>query len=996
MKKKLLLALLVVLMVGILAFSVFACGPKEPTNQPSGGGNNNNTDDGGEDVGVSVDAGPMLNGLIDSVNNTIKVVNTIEDKASVNAELYVDVIVTDEQGNDVAYNVDLKIAGSIDKGTKANNWALISANVLDTVEIGLFAEVTSAGKEYLYLGQNILDEEFTWSKLSQAQDAGLIYDKALTAVFDLVADLEEAKFAADDETFKGADVSDTIDSGLLNKIGIINTIKGLGSTIGGLLFAPIEGVNTIVDDATDLSSANGFAARLNIEELSGVIEGVMPMLGGLLGDVNLADYQGIVDMVVPLLLGGELNLTTLTFTPIEGAIPDIRLLVDINDDKTFGGLHLSYESEKNGIYVGFGLDNISFTNKSSKASSNAPDGVEDAEELAINLGLDIELDAITNGYANLDLNIYPNVSLGWDEDGYVAIDFSDLYAEVVLSYDATDFDEQWNIIKVPTSTVIAQYNADGNEDIIIDLDTVAGRFDTGAGTYKVPVNLSEKFAAFIQSEKDKKAAGNDVVVENAGLVDDIIGIVGDITAEDADIVGVIMDAAGKIGTIIEEVSALAEFIEDGTLDLEGLILDLIADDGLIGESEKAVFGMYTGEGSEQEDVALADIMLPDAVLGNIAALVNAIVYENSGSEATYEEWAAGANLLTVDEIIGLVADFTGATLNAENAYANMEVSASAYWQDGIGASVSAVLGGDDATGEIKLAISANRIANNPEIEAIEYSQYVGSAIVGNEIITVSNDTGVDGGARLLNAVKKIFNSIITDEQFHLDTFEEYWGTVVTDNFFEAGDGSYAFKEDGFGMSFVITAEDAPEGSTVSITNFNNALSVAAMVMDTNYTPARPVPGTPVEIAELYDSAEFTVEGSDGFMFYVLGTEATVVEIGVSVEKPIVIPEPDAEDLVIGDNTTPAFVAGTSLADPGVDTYLYTYTAVEACTLTFTYDDEAVIIGTAEYDAYGNKFVVYSPYEDGEVTLEAGQTIIIGVANVRWDAYTAVTFTVAIA
>ena len=995
MKKKVLLVLLVVLMVGILALSVFACNkqpdpPKNPDPKPP-------VDDGG-DLGVNVDAGPMLNDLIDSVNNTIKVVNTIEDKASVNAELYVDVVLAGENGAETTYNVDLKIAGSIDNGNNANNWALVTANVLDTVEIGLFAEVTSAGKEYLYLGQNILNKEFTWSKLSQAQDAKLVQDKVLDAVFGLVADLEEAKFAADDETFKGADVSDTIDSGLLNKIGIINTIKGLGGTIGGLLFAPIEGINTVVDNETDLSSANGYAARLNIEQLSGVISGVMPMLGGLLGDVNLAEYQPIVDMVVPLILGGNLDLTTLTFTPIEGAIPDIRLLVDINEDNTFGGVHLSYESEKNGIYVGFGLDNISFTNKSSKASSNAPDGVEDAEELAINLGLDIELDAITNGYANIDLNVYPNVSLGFDDDGYLAIDFSNLYAEVVLSYDDNDYDNEGNEIKVPTSKVIAQYNADGNEDLVIDLDTVAGRFDTYAGTYKVPVDLSKKYAQFIESEKNKGAIDESAPeVQNAGLVDDIIGIVGKLTAENADIVGVIMDAAGKIGTIIEEVSALAQFItEDGTIDVEGLILALIDDEGLIGESEKAVFGMYTGEGSEQEDVALAEIMAPDAVLGNIAALVNAIVYENSGSEATYEEWAAGANLLTVDEIIGLVADFTGATLNAENAYANMEASASAYWQDGIGASISAVLGGDDATGEIKLAISANIIANNPEIEAIEYNEYVGSAIVGNEIITVSNDTSKDGGARLLNAVKKIFNSIISDDQFHLDTFDEYWGTVVTDNYSEVGDGSYAFKEDGFGMSFVITAQNAPEGSTVTIVNANNALSVAAMVMDTNYMPARPVPGTPVEIADLYDVAEFTVEGSDGFMFYVLGTEATVVEIEVSVQKPIVIPEPDAVALVIGENTTPAFVAGTSMMDPGVDTYLYTYTATEDCTLVFTYDEESFIIGTAEYNAMGGNYMVYMPYEDGEVTLTAGQTILIGVGNARWGEYSAASFTVAIA
>ena len=387
MKKKLLLVLLVVLMVGILAFSVFACQPKdegkkEPDKKPS--------DEPTEEEVVDVKAGPMFNALFDSIDNTIKVVNDIEDKASVSADLYVDVL-----ANGTTYNVDLSISGSIDAGTKANNWALVTANVLG-VEIGLFAEETSEGKEYLYLGQNILNKDVEWSKLSQAESAELLGGKAVPALLGLVAGLEDAKFAANEPyedangdgkytaptkdengnitdpgdpfedldgnkvwtetTFNGADVTDTIASGLLKKVGLIGTIKSAINMVGGTLFAPIDGINTIEDGECDLTSDNGYAARLNIEELSGVISGVMPMLGGLLGDVNLADYQGIVDMVVPILLGGNLDLTEMKFTPSEAGVPDIRLLVDVNSDKTFGGLHLSYETVDKATRVAYQVE----------------------------------------------------------------------------------------------------------------------------------------------------------------------------------------------------------------------------------------------------------------------------------------------------------------------------------------------------------------------------------------------------------------------------------------------------------------------------------------------------------------------------------------------------------------------------------------------------------------------------------------------------------------
>ena len=933
MKKKLLLGLLVVLMVGILAFSVFACQPKDP--KPDADDNKKPVDPPQTEETVDVKAGPMFDSLINSINNTIKVVNKIESEASVNADLYVDV-----KAGDATYNVKLNISGSVNSGAYAENWALVSADVLG-VQVGLFAERAADNKEYLYVGQNILNEDVVWSKLDQAENAQLLEGKAVPALLNLVAGLDEAKFFAGEEFTDstsgekknekwdegeayvdsngngkydgpsmfggGEDVTDVIEAGLLNKISILNTVKSVVNIVGGLLFAPIDGVNTIEDGTTDLSTADGYAARLNIEELSGVISGVMPFLKDMLTGVNLADYQGIVDMVVPMLLGGNLNLTDMTFTPIPNAIPDIRLLVDINDDDTFGGLHLSYETADKATKVAFGLDNISFKAEGAAKPAAIVDAVEDAEELAINLGLDLQLGAIEEGgYANLDLNVYPNVSVGFDEDGYLALDLSNLYAEVIMTADGYDWETGDN---VPTQYVVAQYNLDGNEDIIINLTQVANKLGYASidgNVYKVPVNLSEKFAAFIQSEKDKANAteDEDALVENAGLVDTVIGAVGSIMAPGADVLSIVIDLAGQIGTIVDEVTALAEFVtvEEGTatVDVEALILALIADDGLIGESEKAVFGLYNAEGVK-EDVALADIMAKDAVLGNIAALVNALMYEGAVAEedretTTYAMWKETADLVTVEEIIGLVNDFTGATLDANNAYANMEISATGFAQgngangEGIGAIVSAVLGKDDNTAEIKLGLNASLIENTTEYgnadTDIFYYENNFYAIENGEVIAVSNNTGKDGGKLLLNDVKKIFNTITTVEGYDIHTFEtietisvdsEATGTDIDPiSIYESG--TYAV-ESYFGVCYVV---DAIAGSKVTISNVCGADAV-----DVITSGIHPMTGMPMDMRETKlfadGDVEITVADANGAKFVVYGPAEGIALVDIQIE-----------------------------------------------------------------------------------------------------------------
>ena len=1022
MKKKLLLVLLVVLMVGILAFSVFACNkPDDNKDKNPDNNNNNNNNNNQEEETVDVKAGPMFNDLINSVNNTIKVVNKIEDAASVNADLYVDVKMGEE-----TYNVKLNIAGSVDGGNNAKNWAVVNADVLG-VKVGLFAEKVSGGNEYLYLGQNILNEEMVWSKLSQAESANLLGGKAVPALLGLIAGLEDAKFPDDvyatdedgnilkddkgkdiilkDELFNGADVSDTIEAGLLNSIEIIGTIKGAVGMIGGTLFAPIDGVNTIEDGECDLSSENGYAARLNIEELSGVISGVMPMLGGMLKDVDLTEYQGIVDIVVPMLLGGNLDLTELKFTPIEGAIPDIRLLVDINADKTFGGLHLSYETADKATKVAFGLDNISFKAESASKPSAIVDAVEDAEELAINLGLDLELGAIQSGAAQLDLNVYPNVAIeGFGEDGYLDIDFSKLYAEVILTVEEEQY--YWDEVKqesgtkiVPVEYVVAQYNADGYEDLLINLEKVGYELGATGGQYKVPVNLQEKYNAFIQAEKDKNAPVDETPeVANAGLVDEVAGILdGVLNGGNVDILGLVMDVLGKIGGFADELAPLAEYFssEDGvaTLDLEGLIADLLADDGILGSATEVI--TIEGEEGEEDDIV---IDIPAIVSGIQKNTVLATIADLAGIE--------------VADVIGLVYDFTGATLDEADAYANMAISAEAFAQgngangEGIGAILTAVLGGDNNTAEIKIGLNASIIENKTEytnaFAGVEFDDWF--AIIDGKVEKVSYNTANDGGKLLLNEVKKIFNGIISDEQFELDTFDIEWSataTVITEEQTGLGnapvvvsDGTYVVPAIEFGTYYRIN--DLTAGTLVEV---ENVLGVAqAIAYGTNPRMMGPVFLADFTFDVDNTVAKFTVpEGLDHIIIQVVnaeGVENAIASFSTTIpgstgDLPI--------ELVLTDGSATLNLAA------GDDTVYY-YIDMEAAgtiTLTATADSTAqvgiagshpmfgwmIMDGQLVGDNYGTTITSYVH----EVT-EAGRVIICASPN--WMNDDVITITVA--
>ena len=432
-KKKTLIVLLVLLLVGILAFTAFACKDKNNGKKP--------TDDPGkeeeEKPADKTDLGGAINGIVASLDNLIGTVGTIEDEASLSATIYVNAATTGTD-DDIDIGLEISLAASMDTNTANNNWA--SLIVKDTVKnknvVGLYAEATSEG-EYLYIGQPLTASSFKWSKLSQAENAGLIRDKLVPAIIDLIADIDTSK----------------LETGIVNDL-----VGGYTGLIGSL--SALFNTNGNADYTTD----SGYELGINVNALGKVL----PTLMGFIGD-SLNDYMDLIDIATDILLGvklseaGDVDFSTLV-------VPEIVLKVATAGDNVFTGLDISYKKalEKGNIAVSFGLKDVAFAAES-KAAEQPFTGNPD--ELTLKLSLDVTLPANASFAATnavLDVYVKPAVVLGFYDrageakNGYFSIDFTGLDGYATLTYGDKTY-------------TVAEYVAAGaNPGFYIDLSAVTG------------------------------------------------------------------------------------------------------------------------------------------------------------------------------------------------------------------------------------------------------------------------------------------------------------------------------------------------------------------------------------------------------------------------------------------------------------------------------------------------------------------------------------------
>ncbi len=653
MKRKSIVVLLVLLLVGILAFTAFACNKPDPEPTPEPPPTPTPPE---ETVNYLSDA---INDLVAGGDNLIRVINDIDDEAYIGADISL-ALVMGEGDDQFTLDLALSLKASLSTATANRNWALVEIDVNDD-NVALFAEATDADSEIVYLGQSLTGENYTWSKFSQidvddhAADSGIVEGiltganhgliaRVFTAIQDIKA-MEIQVKAADEEKGTPAVVEKFED---LAEDGLLDTFAGSYLSLV-----------TVVADLlpTTMSEAGGvttYEATLDLAAVGSVVPDLLGAIKVFAPTFDLSAYESIIDFIGPIVLG--LSYDQLTGAP-GATIPDnmefptLRLTVQTANDMLRGiGIHYDYDVALGGSdpqYVSLDLNISNIELSASARDVDRPSGVENAEEFAAHIALDAAVPALNGAAADaiVDLYVKPGVQVGFDEDGFVAIDFTGLegYATLRANRDNTPINE----------AMIAQYNEELG-GFVIDLKPVFDLVGTTSinGTYDffIPFDAQEKFDAWIDSKKPAPPAGGEggeaatleVNRTSAANIDAIIDTIFElVNAENPNILNAVMellpDAIGVLNSLegIFENTQIFDIVEGDTsasvtISLADLMAELLASDGLIGglTSEHVKFDLYTGTGNEKGSYSLAQILAGDDVLDHIVTFVNSLIYES--------------------------------------------------------------------------------------------------------------------------------------------------------------------------------------------------------------------------------------------------------------------------------------------------------------------------------------------------------------------------------
>ena len=676
MKRKSIVVLLVLLLVGILAFTAFAC--------------NNNKDNGDDDKKPPVEEKPVdetpnylseaLPAIVSGADGLIKELAAIEDEAYISAGLEFGVIVG-EGAEQFELSIALNLKASISEGTTSKNWAFVEIAVggEEGNNVALFAEAAGANKEIVYLGQSLTDAEYKWSKLSQLDVSELAEDSPIVGslltgegglisnVYTAITNLNNMEIDNEDFGLKGT-FGELAGGGLLGNSSISSLISVIANAGGELI-------------PTSKSTVNGdtvYEATLNIPAVSGLLSGLGSM-------VDLSGFKDIIDAIGPILLGLTYDQITNPDAQVSedpADYPTINIVITIAENGSLKGLSLHYDYDialtegADPTFVALDLKISDLVVSSTAQVAEKPDGIENAEEFAAHIALDAVVPSLNGEQASATVDIYvnPAVKLGWDADGYVAIDFSDLEGYATLSY-------QRGSGALVQDVMIAQYNSELG-GFVIDLEPVFQLAGTTSvnGTYDYFIELDAQ-TMYDNWIADKKAAATTppAAPMNAAsdvdtIIDTIAGMVENKKFDFGAVMGLIspvINAFNSIGAIFEDTSLVVlPDLDDNatsatvTVKLVNLMNDLLASDGLIGglKSDVVEFGLYNGTANEKDTYTLAQILGGDDVLGHIVTLVNSLIYESK-----LDAWiASDANTITIEKSATWIANWKEANAKEED------------------------------------------------------------------------------------------------------------------------------------------------------------------------------------------------------------------------------------------------------------------------------------------------------------------------------------------
>lgn len=701
MKKRLLIALLAVLLIVALTFTVIACGPKKPSGGGgNGGGGNDDDKKPTPEPEYTVLLKDALTPLPDAVDNLIKTGATGLKAGKVAFDATAYVIYGD-------INIELRLAASLDKNNNDNNKALIQVKSVDAEGEVSYPVAVYLTDNTVYLYDTITNQvkDAEWFKFEIVdENGGDLIAELVSVMADFVGRNLSIKLGEDKPAF------DLAEDGFFGG----SAYGGLFGTVGGILDSLEVGY------AKELESG-GHTITLDTEALTSQLGSLLDSfsgppfnldIAGLLDGV-LSGYMGIIDPVVEMILGQSLSAMLGKEDLNDSAVyPEIDLTVGIGeatDTLTQLGVHYKKAAtdKTDAVDLQFGIKDI-VVDDSGTVTPDVEKSYSSAKTIAATGSLAVQLPAYANSALTKELVL----------TGYV--DFSD----IKFSFDTKTYDGVDGAPDV-LGMVFEGFNADGLEAFAtatydgkpIDL----GVSYKGTGEFVLDLRGLKAFgfedaAAKIHTQKFPSikdmvdAALNPApapAVANAAgdsnFADYVIGKIKDILAlqpgEKVDIVGMITGAADYLDDVTGFLKAAAEDLLDIDLDAEeivipgvdeeegtasftlvlGDVLDFIRNNSIIKDSEETI--TIAGK-----DYTLSSLLAEGKLVENLIAIYN----HGKAAEAQ----------ITVADLVAMINRFTtlnieattAAELEAELEKVGFTLDAHRNKADGIGAGITAKLG----------------------------------------------------------------------------------------------------------------------------------------------------------------------------------------------------------------------------------------------------------------------------------------------------------------
>lgn len=700
MKKRLLIALLAVLLIVALTFTVIACGPKKPSGGGgNGGGGNDDDKKPTPEPEYTVTLQEALEPLPNAVDNLIKAgASGVRDgKVAFDATAYV--IYGD-------INIELRLAASLDKDNSKNNKALIQVKSVDAEGEVSYPVAVYLTNNTVYLYDTITNQvkDAEWFKFEIVDSNG----------GDLIAELVSvmADFVGRNLSIKlgNKPAFDLADKGFFGG-------TGYGGTVGlaGNLLDTLE-----VGYAKKLESG-GYTITLDTEALTSQLGSLLDGLGGLFGgdeegggivemiEKLLGDYMSIVDPVVEMILGQSLSAMLSGKLNDTAVYPEIDLTVGIGeatDTLTQLGVHYkkAATAEADAVDLQFGLKDI-VIDESGTVTPDVEKSYRSAKTIAATGSLAVQLPAYANDKLTKELVLtgyvdFSDIKFSFDTKTYVGVDgASDVLGMVFEGFNADGL-EAFVTATYDGKPIDLGVSYKGTGEFVLDL---RGLKDiTGQNDPLVTIVHTQKFPSITDMvDAALNPAPAPAVANAAGdsnFADYVIGTIKKLVAGEGDVIGMITGAAGYLDDVTGFLKAAAKDLLGIDLDAEeivisgvdeekgtatftlvlGGVLDFIRNNSIINDSKETI----TIAGTEY---TLSSLLEKGKLVENLIAIYN----YGKAEEAQ----------ISVEQLVGMINQFTSLNIEAttaaelEDELAKVGFTLDAHRNgDGIGAGITAKLG----------------------------------------------------------------------------------------------------------------------------------------------------------------------------------------------------------------------------------------------------------------------------------------------------------------